>query len=900
MQRYSIFNKLTDSFEFKYIFGHFIKIFIFNIMDQLVGPSTPSYKVISGLSSDFNMSGCDCFSWKKIWDLSSLPESLNFEDTVYAGCANGSIIAVHCPTYAKNCRTNSITVHDMKYNLLYRYVINIECDKIFFYVTSSDHLIVLTNRGILITYFSGYEKSQFNLFHSNDADRMIETDEIIAADFWDNGFVFMTKKKLYYSPNYSQPVLFGTLSENIHFVRDFKVIPSEFTENNQPIIFFTAFSSILNIATSENIMNIDFENEILSFSFSQDYSMIAFMCEQNILIITNAMLDKTLLQVAIQDLMNFTQISWIGNIAPVIAFQDEIAIIGRIEKNDTNNDNYPIYGDLITIDQLTYSFSGRIRLFQSTNSAFVLSNLSLFKISYVSEDLRCASGNVPIYPAARLIDSFDKRSSTQIIRLRDDEEKLSEAVRSCIAISKELDFPEEQKLALFAAAYGRSYIPSSSPFYEELVSETAEFEQITRYLRICSTFNREMNMLVTYNELANLSLHDILMRFCNRRLFSLAVDIADYFCVDKVDIMTEWCCSMASTIFDDENALKIIEKKKNSSFNANSIALALFKCGRPNLAKLVAEKVEDKPERVVPFYVKFGLWEKAFEAAARSYNTSLFIELLNKALSNANNAKEKFTSRNEFSCSYELITNAISKDEVAAKTVSKLSDSNKKDTKLAILLQNTPRTSHTVEIEIVRLLRDFNLTVEMKTMSNTGLFERFLIMKRTVKQMINKYGVNWVSTVYMTLKQNLHVFRVEDELSSVNGEGRKYLFSSFNSIFDRMVEVGDFTTAMKLVKDTNSNEKRYTVRLARVLVDKRNYYRFKELADVTYKDCWLHFILILFYSKGMEEAVKFAKEIKLPKKSAEYVSLLAQNDFPECVFTSKLSLKVLSDKFIFV
>ena len=66
---------------------------------------------------------------------------------------------------------------------------------------------------------------------------------------------------------------------------------------------------------------------------------------------------------------------------------------------------------------------------------------------------------------------------------------------------------------------------------------------------------------------------------------------------------------------------------------------------------------------------------------------------------------------------------------------------------------------------------------------------------------------------------------------------------------------------MKLVKDTNSNEKRYTVRLARVLVDKRNYYRFKELADVTYKDCWLHFILILFYSKGMEEAVKFAKEI---------------------------------------
>ena len=213
-------------------------------MDQLVGPSNLSYRVISSLSSDFNISGCDCFSWKKLWDLSLLPESLGFENTVFSGCNNGSIIAVHSPTYARNCLTNSITVHDMKYNVLYRYIVNIMCDKIFFYVTSSDHLIVLTNRGMLVTYFSGYEKSRINLYHSNDIDPMIDTDEIIAADFWDNGLVFMTQKKIYYCPFYcSRPILFATLTEVNHYIREFKVIPSEYTDDNQPIIYFINYSS---------------------------------------------------------------------------------------------------------------------------------------------------------------------------------------------------------------------------------------------------------------------------------------------------------------------------------------------------------------------------------------------------------------------------------------------------------------------------------------------------------------------------------------------------------------------------------------------------------------------------------------------------------------------------------
>lgn len=890
--------KLENSF---YLFSVEIKVFecIFNYsksfiptMDQFVGPSIYTYRKISELSSDFNISGCDSFSWKKIWDLSLLPDSLGFENTVFSGCSNGSVIAVHSPTYARNCLSNSITVHDMKYNVLYHYIVDVECDKIFFYVTSSDHIVVLTNRGILLTFFSGYKKSQVNLFHSNDIDPMIETDEIIAADFWDNGVVFMTEKKVYYCPLYTpHPILFATLKDKNHYIREFKVIPSEFTEDSQPIIYFTNYSSILTVVTSENTFNADFENEIISFSFSQDYKMISFMCEQNILIITNISLDKTLLQIAIRDLTDFIQICWIGNVAPAIAFKDEIAIIGRLEKEDAKNENLPKYGDLITIDQLKYSFSGRTHLFESQDSIYVLSDFSLFKLSYISDELRTSSTTIPINPSSRLIDSFCKRSTSTILKLKEKDENLSEAVKTCIQISKELDFPEEQKTALMAAAYGRSYISSTSSFYNELVADTSEFESITRLLRVCNSFQKETNTIVNYKELSNVSLTAILMRFCNRHLFSLAVEVADFFIIDKTDIMTEWCLSMASSIKDDEIALKIIEKKKNSSFNSNLISTALHQCGRQNLAKMVAEKVEEYPERVIPFYVKFGFWEKAFEAASISYNTPLLIEVLNKAMSNLNTRVNK--------CNYEIVTNAISQHLNVAKTVSKLADSNKRNTKFAILLQNAQRSSCTIEVEVIRLLRDFIMNVDMKTLSSTGLFESFLIMKRTIKDMINKYNVNWVSSIYFTLKHNLDVLRVEDELCNQNGEGRGYLFKSFNSIFDRIVEAGDFTTALKLVKDVNSNEKKYMVRIARLLaVSDNSFYRFKELSDIVYKDCWLHFLLVLYFHKGMEEAVKFAKEIKIPKKSAEFIALLGQSDFPTSVITnSKISLKVFNDKF---
>ena len=165
--------------------------------------------------------------------------------------------------------------------------------------------------------------------------------------------------------------------------------------------------------------------------------------------------------------------------------------------------------------------------------------------------------------------------------------------------------------------------------------------------------------------------------------------------------------------------------------------------------------------------------------------------------------------------------------------------------------------------------------------------------------MINKYSLNWISIIYFTLKHNLLIFRVEDDLCNQNGEGRGYLFKSFNSIFDRIVEAGDFTTALKIVKDSNSNEKRYMVRLARILVNNnRCFYRFRELTDVNYKDCWIHFLLILYFYKGIDEALKFAREIKIQKKSAELIALLNQNDFPASLLTSsKISLKVFNDKF---
>ncbi|OHT07735.1 hypothetical protein TRFO_24014 [Tritrichomonas foetus] len=813
-------------------------------MDQLTGPSKISYNVFSDLLSDWNMSQLDIYSWKKIWDLDHQADVQDGKK-YYAGGTYGSTIAVHIPKYRKNCNKNSVSIYDMKYNLIHKYVVNSYCDRIFFYVTSSDHLIVLTNKGNLLTYFCGSQISNIRVCNK----------EIIAADFWENGLVYMTEDEIYYASSFSNPELLTKTPEKYIGLSDFQVIPPEYTDDNLPIIFMSDYSTELIVVQKDSFFKMEMGKTISGFAFSRDYLYAAFMCIDT-LVITTISLDETLFYLEIKDMDDFIQICWLENVAPVIAFKNDIAIIGAI----MNDDGQTTFGDLIFVDQLKNSFDGRTRLFPSEDSILVLSDEVLFKLSRVSDELHKVSGNYPVYSIARLIDAYDKRSSSKLLQLKA-ENLLDDAIYECLKAATEVESIEQQRLFLLSAMFGRSY--SSTV-------DISEFSKVTQTLRICNAFYLDLNTIFTPSEREKISTHDILMRCCNRGKFSMAIEMADYLHADKIPIMTEWCCSMANVIENDENAFTIISKKKNEYFDSNAIAIALRSRGRLELAKKVADD-EKSPARVVHFYVLCELWKAAFDAAVKSSDMSLFIDVLNEALRS--------------NCQEKLISRALFHDSISASTFSKLAVDSK-NPKIANLFQTMPTTTHTIEIVVRNYIKEYYQIWSL---------EKFLTMKATVKLMISKYNLPWVASVYYSLKHMNHVFRAEDHLSKEKGD-RKYMYQTFNKVFDTLVENNDLTYAMNIVKETQSNEKRYMVKIGQIFAKKGLKTKFFQLGDLTYKDYWSQYILMCYFTWGKETTIDFINTIKNPKKSVEFKNMIDQNDFPNNLFNAKSSVKMFSSK----
>ena len=853
-------------------------------MDQLIGPSRPTYNDLRSLSLNFDSNQSD-ISWRKVWDLDQRSDVQN-ASLVYSGGVNGRSIAVHQPELKKNCVNNSVSIYDYKYNLIFTYMINVQCDQLFIYVNKSDFLYVLTNKGVLFTFFGGYEKSRQSLIENID----FYDDSIIAADFWESGMVFLTRDAVFYVQNYKVTKLLAQLPEKYFGVSEFKAIPPEFTDNELPIVFMSDYSEDLIVIQENSFLKVPFEDQILGFAFSHNFKYAAFLCK-NYLKITSSSLSESYLHLERENMEEFVQITWLGNLTPVVAFNDELAFI----ETTVDDNNNVTFQDFIFVNQLTYRFDNRVHLFSSFDGVFVLSDESIFLLSHISPEIQCAAGNYPIYSISRLIDAFDKQSYSKLMKLKQ-ENILEEAVVACMKAAAEVfDSVQQQRLFLLSAAYGRAYCYSSddndsidearNDFYEnnQYYYEVSNFSHLIQSLRICNTFQSELKILITPAEYDDTSSNDILMRCCNRQAFTLATEIADYLNVDKTPIFTEWCCGVANVIENNDIAFHVITQKKNENFDSNAIAIALRDIGRQELAKMIADD-EKNPASIVPFYVQCGLWKEAFASAVKSSDMSLFITILHKAI--------------ELNCSEELLSSVISEDEISALTIYKLakccdfSEINNDinfdiNNRILKLLYTIPVNNNTVEIIIRNKLND------KQTMY--GPNEKFKLFKSKVKGIIGKYQHQWIPSIYNGLKHTNHVIRMEEALIQEKGN-KGYMFQSFNSVFNKLILANDISTAMKIVRETQCNEKRYTVKIGQILAQNNRMNDFMRLADSNYKDYWIQFILISYFKWGKAQALLFIQNIKNQKKATELLAIVNQDDFPSDAILSKSSVKMFSSK----
>ncbi|OHS99724.1 hypothetical protein TRFO_33803 [Tritrichomonas foetus] len=635
-------------------------------MEALVGHQSFSNLIVQKVSSDWKNVADSNVSIKKIWDIFS-PFEIDPIIHKYSGGSDGRIIARHERIFSKNSN-RSVTLHDHKFNVIATCPVYESCTDIFIYVCPNDDLRIVTTNGRLITYTG-------DRLVSNE-DILVEEADIISVAFWDTGFVYLDKNyNLVSVPFFQNPKIIAE-KVNTGIPTVFDVIPPAYTATGNPFVLISDSDGNLLVVSEDIEFSTKMPAPIISMAISPQFRFIAFIIEPMTLIITPITLDSLLFRMDIDEGDIFEQISWIGNDAPIITFDD----LSIIVLNTGNTIEIPINGKAV--------------VFSSSEHALILSSKSLIRTFFPTEaftncmatvstisDQTNSQKNAPrtnvnsqqsaltqsITPASRLIDAFCNKIPGQLLLMKENHQ-LEDAIKDCIEAATQCDDNCESNLnfgvataqttLMMAACFGRSYLSHY---------QSDEFKNVTRALRLVNMFKGELNIIVTANELiekvSNNGTDDIVSRLCVREFYSPAMEVADIFGSDKTLIVTHWCGKIINSVMDDDLAFNFIKQKFGQLFDSANVATIALSCVRMSLAHRIADSEKNR-SLVIPFYMSAGLWDSAITAAASSCDSNLFIEVLRRAIE---------------TISEDEIVAAIGRDYFSYATVSKLIEGKKVD-----------------------------------------------------------------------------------------------------------------------------------------------------------------------------------------------------------------------------
>ncbi|OHS99317.1 hypothetical protein TRFO_34291 [Tritrichomonas foetus] len=787
-------------------------------MEKILGKEELSYSTVSDIQLDWTAIDDVRYSWKKIWDLDSI---LNFNPTIekYSGGVNGSLIAQFEKSW-NMIYAQPIRLYDYKGNLVYEYKIKSPASDLFFHVTSSDRLIVLTNKCQLFIFFAG----------RNVASYFLADCDVVEASIWDHGLVFLTANhEIYYAPFFENPTLLCSIAEFPMRPSVMKVIPAEYTANNSPIVYLNDCSDQITVATSEGAWQIPFHDQIITFAFSPNYSMIAFLCQNDddlSLIITESDPGSSHLLTVILDTegKTFLQLSWVGNDFPIITYEDSVNIVLSS-------------GSVIQMSTDRYPFSGRSAIFTCSESALVFSSGSLFKIKIVNDDFSLVSSTKPLYPPSQLVDAFVKRSSDKAILLKKNG-ALEEAMDVCLKSALEVDSPAEQRILMLSANFARTYFDMSNKI--DVFSENAQ------KLRLVNAMRNELNILLSPLHLfEEVHQNDILLRICNRQRFSLALKVADFLYYDKRAIITEWCLAMAYNISDDDVALRIISKKLDDNFEINAIATALHNEGRVELSKQVA-RLERSTARVVPFYISCGMWEEAIDAAVRSSDSSLFIDVVNQAIDN------NLT---------DIVTDAVGRDFITYSTIAKM-----------VGQQGIAQSSEL-----------------------SGKNEIYF-------RMCQKYASNYVPENMVTYMTRLDESNTSFDRKLQSFYNKRIENDTINKVIEKFIlgaadprqpkPIADFVSNMKV------NKRKFYVMMGSTYAKHKKWNKFLGLTNEAYSSYWHHYVMMAQFHFGHDHATEFVNAIQDAKQLENLKGLLQMSPNEQYeTFAGMKQVRLFDNKF---
>ncbi|EAA33636.3 vacuolar protein sorting-associated protein 16 [Neurospora crassa] len=301
---------------------------------------------------------------------------------------------------------------------------------------------------------------------------------------------------------------------------------------------------------------------------------------------------------------------WCGNDAVVIAWEDEVRLVGP-------------GGSLARF----YYDNGRIHILPDFDGVRVLANDTcdfLQKVPDVIEEVFCLGTDSPASILLDAVEQLEMQSpkaddNIQLIR-----SNLVEAVDTCVNAAGQEFSIHWQKQLLKAASFGKSVLD---------IYNSDDFVDMCETLRVLNAVRFfEIGLPLSYEQYQRLSPSGLIARLLNRREYLLALKIAGYLRLPTDKIYVHWASAKVRVGAEDDDTIcrKIVDKlsgKPGISFEA--IARAAYDEGRGRLATELLNH-EPRAGRQVPLLLSMEEDEVALDKAIESGDTDLVYFVLHQ------------------------------------------------------------------------------------------------------------------------------------------------------------------------------------------------------------------------------------------------------------------------------
>ncbi|OIW33776.1 vacuolar protein sorting-associated protein 16 [Coniochaeta ligniaria NRRL 30616] len=293
---------------------------------------------------------------------------------------------------------------------------------------------------------------------------------------------------------------------------------------------------------------------------------------------------------------------WCGNDAVVIAWEDEVHVVGP-------------HGAVAQ-----FFYDNRIHLVPDIDGVRVISNNLcdfLQKVPDVTEEVFGIGTESPASVLLDAVEQLDAQSpkaddDIQLIR-----PQLPEAVDACVSAAGQEFAVHWQKQLLKAASFGKSVLD---------IYNSDDFVDMCETLRVLNAARFfEVGLPLSYEQYLRLTPEGLVARLLNRHEYLLALRIAAYLRLPTDKIYVHWASAKVRLGAEDDDAIcrLVVDKlagKPGISFEA--IARAAYDEGRSRLATQLLNH-EPRAGRQVPLLLSMEEDELALDKAVESGDTDL-------------------------------------------------------------------------------------------------------------------------------------------------------------------------------------------------------------------------------------------------------------------------------------